>query len=522
MSEVRYDISAQSFRFWSALAIQLASLTTTELPHSWKPRSTTLIRRKRTLQCRGGKCCPTLGDRRVSALARLAIASEAEGDQITQLAEELRLAFAANRTIQLNVDYSLAVWRLSQGMPVDELIEAVQRRAAAACGPGLPAAADLLDFMANPGDTPDVGCRQIINQHPKMLGVNRILLLTTATKRLAVLEKEEQAREFCSDAVAMIRLEASYIDSPDTGSAFAARPWTAAIRTAAGAGSRRCSRVAACRIGRRECAAAIRKNLFPAHTYSWRGGICIGHRTRGLQCRLAVRRNRGHNPSGTRRLRLPCPSVRDCRPALPRSTRAYRPHRPAASRYQCLRGRRNQKSQPQAASYGTRIHGSPAMTRWAGRHPRPRSCSGQIPTARQCFGRQPLENFMAMNRNLSGGVDPQANRVAFDFDHPNVDVPSMTTESPDLRDKTSIFAASWRNVSGSSKHDFERIPAYCTHVNYSRHGKKTPYFWHFECEERRPIASVMSCHDSQFRCRGLSGRRRIARHRDPSPGTSTP
>ena len=48
-----------------------------------------------------------------------------------------------------------------------------------------------------------------------------------------------------------------------------------------------------------------------------------------------------------------------------------------------------------------------------------------------------------MDRNLLRSVDSQANRLAFDFDHADTDrAPSITSQSPFLRDKTSIFESS--------------------------------------------------------------------------------
>jgi hypothetical protein len=154
------------------------------------------------------------------ALTRLVIAAEANEEQAPQLAEQMRLAFGSDSAIQSCVDSSLATWRHARGLPIGELVDAIRQRAAAASRPNWTRQADILDFMADPTDAPDVRCRQLIGQHPAMLGVSKISLLTDAASRLAALGQIDRAREFRAEAAAEISREASYIDSLETRTAF--------------------------------------------------------------------------------------------------------------------------------------------------------------------------------------------------------------------------------------------------------------------------------------------------------------
>jgi hypothetical protein len=108
-------------------------------------------------------------------------------------------------------------------MPIGDLVDAIRRQGEAARQPRRTATADVLGFIAEPTETPDVRCRQIIEQHRTRLGVARIDLLTAAASSLATLGRTESAREFRAEAVAEIRQEASYIDSSETRTAFISR-----------------------------------------------------------------------------------------------------------------------------------------------------------------------------------------------------------------------------------------------------------------------------------------------------------
>ena len=145
----------------------------------------------------GGPALPVAAQ--MQAVARLVVASEANDEEIPQLVEWARREFPSVVYVQCIADSVLADWRLQRGIPLAELGEALGLTAGNTERPSSSEVA-LTGFLADPTATPDVRCRQVLDEYPWMLAVKRAAMLAATAGHLARLGRLDEARQFRQEA----------------------------------------------------------------------------------------------------------------------------------------------------------------------------------------------------------------------------------------------------------------------------------------------------------------------------------